>query len=68
MTPLHIAIENDDVEMVKLLLSNEKIDINAKAILHFLFVNNILKPFFIIFKINSFLDEILKRLIFQMKF
>lgn len=33
-TPLHIAIENNNIDMVKLLLKNPEIDINIVIILN----------------------------------
>ena len=41
-TPLAIAIENENIEIVKLLLSNQNIDVNAISIFY-LFLNEILK-------------------------
>ena len=36
-TPLMIATENENVEIVKLLLSTNVIDVNATSILNFIF-------------------------------
>lgn len=32
MTPLHIAVKKDNIDIVKFLLSNPRIDVNIKAI------------------------------------
>lgn len=33
MTPLYLAVNNESAEVIKLLLSNDKIDINATSVL-----------------------------------
>lgn len=42
-TPLHIAIEKDSIEFVRLLLSNPKIDINIEEVdgIQIFFINKI---------------------------
>lgn len=57
MTPLHIAIEKNNVEIVKLLLAHPNINVNAKYIVLILiriylisyiyFINNVFNVFFI---------------------
>lgn len=37
MTALHIAVKQENVEIVKLLLSNKNLDINAKKVFNTLF-------------------------------
>lgn len=49
MAPLHIAVLNNDLEIVKLLLHNRNIDVNAKSVLF----NSILITFIIYLFINS---------------
>lgn len=36
MSALHIAIQNRNIEVIKLLLSNDKIDVNLKNVYSFL--------------------------------
>ena len=31
-TPLHIAIEKENIDIIKLLLSNEKLNVNLKSV------------------------------------
>mgnify|MGYP006894202374 CR=1 FL=1 len=31
--PIHIAIENDDIEMIQLLINHQKLDFNVRSIL-----------------------------------
>lgn len=44
-TPLYIAVENENIEIIKLLLSNDKTDVNGITIL------------FYIYKIQNFVIE-----------
>ena len=41
-TGLHTAVENENIEIIKLLLSNDKIDVNSHSILNFIFSNKII--------------------------
>lgn len=54
---LFIAVENDNIEIVKLLLSNDKTDINF---------TNVNIQYFNTIHINFFLNSI--QIVFQMKF
>lgn len=66
--PLHTAIENENLEMVKLLLSKEKIDINSVYIYNFkklkqsfsFILNSIQNDFFYLFNSNSSIKMIFK--------
>ena len=42
---MHIAVEKENQEIVKLLLSNEDIDVNVKSILNAKYFNLILKTY-----------------------
>ena len=39
LTALHLAIQNENLEIVKLLLENEKIDVNEKSILQSIIIH-----------------------------
>ena len=44
MTPLNIAIENGNDEIVRILLSNKNIDVNLKSVYYKLFFNSVFLP------------------------
>ena len=54
-TALHIAVEKENIEIIKLLLTNDQIDVNTL---------NILKYYFIKFKIKGF-NSILILIVFK---
>lgn len=43
-TPIHIAVEKTNITIIKLLLSNKQLDINAKSI-HNITINIVLETF-----------------------
>lgn len=43
MTPIYLAVSKENIEIIKLLLSNDKVDPNLVCILNSLFSNKILK-------------------------
>ena len=51
---LHIAVEKENTEIVKLLLNNPQIDVNIKYIFNYLFLFNSNSNFLITFKSTSF--------------
>lgn len=52
---MHIAIEKENQEIVKLLLSNEDIDVNVKSILNTKYFNLILKTYFYSLRSKDFI-------------
>lgn len=46
MTALHLAIQLNKAEIVKILLTNDKLDVNAFCILINIFLNNIYHQIF----------------------
>ena len=57
-TPLIIAIEKENIKIVKLLLSNDKIDINAPYILFVFFINIIQNNIFLLYSKFLILNDI----------
>ena len=53
-TALNIAVEKENIEIIKLLLSQEGIDVNQQFILENIFFNAILHNIFIKLKLKYF--------------
>lgn len=63
---MHTAVEKDNIQIVQLLLSNKKIDINAKTIFNIYFFNSIQKiDFFIEFKYIVTHNDIMKTIFYE---
>lgn len=53
-TALFLAVENGNVDIVKLLLTNDKIDVNIMNIFNITYLKNSISNYLTIFKIKSF--------------
>lgn len=66
--PLHIAVDNQDIEIIKLLLSHKNIDVNIMTIKFQCFHEILLKYLYGILLLFFYNEIVLLILIFQMKF